>query len=301
MNIAIRMAAWVALATGIGMATALAFAKPQGAGSESRPGSGNTGGFPVDMQFSTDRLWDDGKAEIAIYAATRTIYGKVRKYEWISLTVKEEMDPRQFVKSDVPGAPGNLPVLKCNIVQRIETENYPYHFLTSVFVDRLDPRRCIKETSASQEWCGNTFQSIVTNGAGAVMHYHSYWDGEGDGSRDVGAPPGGVMEDALPLALRGSQLVPGVVYPFPMFPSRMSTKIAGAAWVVATVVLQGEETLRTPAGVIECERFEVSLPGSRRDHYWIEKAMPRALVRFEQPGLDGRSGVLQSRERRAYW
>lgn len=239
----------------------------------------------------------------------RRIYGKDRKYELAMITVKEDFDGAQLVKSDEPGGPANLPVFKLNLFQRIETDNYPYQLLTSCFVTRDDPRLFVKETHGSQEWCGNTFQEIVLSkektrdGAGRMeLRWHSYWDGEADGERSFDIPANGLLEDALFITLRAAKLETGQEVPVRLFPSRISSKVGRPDWRDAVVVATGDETLEVGGEPIETQRIEVRhAAGARVDRFWIEKAFPRAVVRFEQPGLDGRSGMLKNRERYAYW
>lgn len=257
--------------------------------------------LPIDPEWSASRLWDDGQAEVARYDAKRTIYGKPRAYELAAVTVKEEFDPAQRVKSDRAEPPASLTVMKLNLVQRIETENYPYNFLTSVFVERADPRRFVKETHGSQEWCGNSFQELVADGGALELRYHSYWDGEGDGTRRFERPADGVLEDALFLVLRAAKLEAGKAYPVKLFPSRISSKVGDPKWRPATIAEVGEEAVSVEGAPIEAVRVEVRHEGGRVDSYWIEKAFPRSVVRFDQAGLDGRSGILKNRARYAYW
>ncbi len=261
-------------------------------------------GLPIDAAWAADALWDDGLAEVARYDAVRTIYGKPRRHELVAITVKEDLDPRLLVKSDDRAALDVRPVLKLNLFQRIETESYPYHFLTSVFVERADPRRFVKETSSSQEWCGNTFQELLAVDGETRLAFHSYWDGEGDGESRFPNPADGILEDGLLVALRAAKLAPGSEARVRLFPSRIDNKVTrhgSPAWTAATIAAVGEEIVETEAGALDTIRFEVRHEGGRTDRYWVEKAPPRIVVRFDQSGLDGRSGTLKNRSRSAYW
>ncbi|MBL8693049.1 MAG: hypothetical protein JNJ88_03040 [Planctomycetes bacterium] len=257
--------------------------------------------LPVDAQWSTSRLWDDGLAEVARYDATRTIYGKERRFELVSVVVKEELDRKLLVKSDRPGAAENLEALKLNLTQRIETENYPYHFLTSVFVERADVRRFVKETNGSQEWCGNTFLEVLAAPSGVLLRWHSYWDGEGDGERTMERPANALLEDGLWLALRAAKLEAGKEHAVQLLPSRIQTRLGETSWVPATVVLAGREDVEVPAGKFTANRYEVRFSGGRVDRYWVDHEMPHAMLKVEQPALQGRSAALRELKRWAYW
>ena len=50
--------------------------------------------------------------------------------------------------------------------------------------------------SSSQEWCGNTFKSIIDDGVNFELWFHSYWNGQGDNGHDLRRDI--CLEDALP-------------------------------------------------------------------------------------------------------
>src|SRR4051812_20409431 len=66
-------------------------------------------------------LWNDGRAEVAVYDAERMMDGTPRQFKETLITQKT---------SDV---------FKLNDVQSFDADNYPYHYLASVLVnaDRL--------------------------------------------------------------------------------------------------------------------------------------------------------------------
>ena len=47
--------------------------------------------------WRTDPAWDDGKAEVCVYEATRTIYAQERRYLATAYTDKERADPASTV------------------------------------------------------------------------------------------------------------------------------------------------------------------------------------------------------------
>lgn len=253
-----------------------------------------------DAAWARDPLWDDGQAEVSLYDARRPQYGKVESYEAVFIVVKEDFTPQLYVKADPPleGKP-LLPVLKLNAVHSYSTPNYPYHFLASVFVRRDDPTALVKLTVGSQEWCGNTFKEVTTWGARPELIYHSYWDGQGDGSRPLDLRAGDLLEDQLPLTLRGLAFRPGLEFRRRLLPSLISNKLPKSPeFVEATITVVGEEPVATPAGRFPAWKVKVETPDWQQT-WWFEKAAPHTLLKMESS--DARSWLLRARTRKPYW
>ncbi|MFQ5817309.1 MAG: hypothetical protein ACE5H2_05040 [Terriglobia bacterium] len=253
-----------------------------------------------DASWSQAALWDDGQAEVGLYEARRPQYGKLRRFEALLIVVKEDFNPKLHVKADPPYAgKALLPVLKLNFVQSYWTENYPYHFLTSVFVRRDDPTRLVKLTTSSQEWCGNTFKEVKAWRRPAELVFHSYFDGEGDGVRQLDLRPGDLLEDQLPLALRGLRFAPGVRVRTRLYPSIVSNSLRmPLAFRAAEIRVVGEEVVRTPRGRAQAWRVEVEA-GKLKQTYWFASAEPHELLKMESS--DGRELVLKQLTRKPYW
>ena len=248
-----------------------------------------------DASWSADPQWSDGLAEVAHYAARRVQYGKPRDYEAVLITVSEDFNRAYFAKAEPPYAGKNLqPVLKLNIVAKYDTENYPYSYLTSVFVDRKDPTALVKLTNSSQEWCGNTFKELKNWVGKAELVYHSYWDAEGDGALPLDWRAGDLAEDQLPVSLRGLRFSPGLELKTRVLPSLISNAVRKVALVPATLRVESEERI---AGM-DAWRVKVAF-GELQQTYWFEKGAPHILVKFTSS--DGREWTLKSRSRRAYW
>ena len=65
-------------------------------------------------------------------------------------------------------------------------------------------------------------------GGDGFLIFHSYFDGEADGSDDLTMPADGVLEDVLPILLRGWQgafLPPGQKKSVPFLPSLLSSRL----------------------------------------------------------------------------
>ena len=259
------------------------------------------GGQELSAAWARPRLWDDGLAEVALYDARRPQYGKIESYEAVFIVTKEDFNPQLNVKADTPYAGKQLlPVLKFNAYHSYWTANYPYHFLLSAFVRRDDPSQLVKLTLGSQEWCGNTFKLVRPASAGrAQLVYHTYWDGEGDGTRALEVRAGDLYEDQLPVALRGLRFATGTEVRRRIVPSLIGNSARGGLEPVEAVMrVTGEETLATPAGRIAAWRVSVERTGLEQT-WWFEKAAPHMLVKMESS--DGRAWTLKSRTRKAYW
>ncbi|MBI4467052.1 MAG: hypothetical protein HY656_06470 [Acidobacteria bacterium] len=253
-----------------------------------------------DSAWARDSLWDDGQAEVALYAARRPQYGKIEAYEAVFIVVKEDFSPQLYVKADPPyEGKSFLPVLKLNAVHSYWTANYPYHFLASVFVRRDAPAALVKLTVGSQEWCGNTFKEVRTWGGRPELVAHTYFDGEGDSVRRLDLRPGDLLEDQLPLALRSLRFQPGLRLERRVFPSLISNNLRRPFEPLnAAIEVVGEEAVSTPAGRLPAWKITVQL-GELQQTWWFEKAAPHALLKMESS--DGRAWQLKARTRKPYW
>jgi hypothetical protein len=250
--------------------------------------------------WARDPLWDDGQAEVALYDARRPQYGKIVSYEAVFIVVKEDFNPRLNVKADPPYEGKTLlPVLKLNAAHSYWTDNYPYHYLLSVFVRRADPSGLVKLTLGSQEWCGNTFKQVSVAGGRVELHSHSYFDTEGDATRPLDLRPGDLLEDQLPLALRGLRFAPGLELAFRLLPSLLSNNLrAPVEHRPALLKIDGEERLATPAGNFAAWKLRLTA-GELTQTWWFEKAAPHTLLKMDSS--DGRAWLLKARTRKPYW
>jgi len=262
--------------------------------------------IPLETEWSRSPVWDDGLAEVAVYDAHRTVYGVQRDFETVMLTVKEEMALKEGVKADPPYEGRDLTtVLKMNLVSRIPTENYAYDYMTSVFVEREDPRVLLKLAQSSQEWCGTTFKEIVAfGGALPRLIFHSYFDGQGDGSVPLPIDRATLPEEQLLLVMRAaSRPASGTASGFRVYESLVTNSARAPVPRALSARWGGREEIRTPAGTFVTDRIDLVTEGGAEDtvamSFWIEAEGRRALVRFVSG--DGRSLTLKSITRRAYW
>jgi len=258
------------------------------------------GGLPVDPAWAADPSWDDGLAEVSVYAAERVIEGATRKHEVRMIVVKEDFAADAHVKADPPlGNRALTTVLKLNLVATVPAGNYPYQFLTSVFVRRDDVRRLVKATSGSQEWCGNVFKEIVTWDGPPRVHFHSYFEGQADGERPLALGSDGLLDEQLLVALRSISLPDGESLRLRVADSLTLSPLSPREVRDATLAAAGTEGVETPLGRRTSRRYELRRAGGMESTYWVEAAAPRSILRLESS--DGTRMLLRERTRRAYW
>jgi len=251
--------------------------------------------------------WGDGKAEINGYRLTQPRYGAPRAGTAIFICVTEDFTDTLRVKAD-PGKhpPSDVyPVLKLNAVRHFQTGVYDYKVMTSTFA-RVAPGWPIAKVSfASEEWCGNTYHQLLPRGTRIAGVFHSYFDGEADGTEDLPLPGDGVMEDALPIALRGWQgdyLGAGQAKTVPFLPSLLRTRLdhQPLRWGRATIARSATSSPRvTPAGRFQVSTWSVDVEGGGRLTFEFETQAPYRLIRFTGPHDE--EAVLLGTSRLAYW
>lgn len=238
--------------------------------------------------WAANALWDDGLAEVATYTAERVIYDKTRHFDYVLITVKEDFNKAYDVKTDNYDREDLFPVMKVNQFCRIPTENYPYHFMTSLFFRRANPVNIHKLTSSSQEWCGQTFKSITPKGNRLQFAYNSYWDGQGTGKMTL--DKGLLFEDQLPYTLRSLKFREGLTF---------SAALAG---LVQTSKASAPEIFAATFAVKKAGgdwQVSVQLGPGKRNTYLFAATYPHVLLR--QQTWDGRNLQLKEVKRYAYW
>lgn len=252
------------------------------------------------LDWAGDKLWDDGKAEVAIYDAARVIYNKPRYFDYVFILVKEDFNKEYRVKTDDYQRDDLYPVMKVNQFADIPTDNYPYHFLTSIFYRRENPIQVHKYTNSSQEWCGNTFKLLQEKGSQFEYTFHSYWDGQGDDTKMLDATP--LLEDQLPYTLRTLKFADGLSFSLPVYNTQISSRtdppiVYNAEFSVAE--LEAIDSL--PGGLPKQNAWVVSvkLDEEKNNQYIFTQDYPNILV--EMTAWDGRKLRLKSYERDVYW
>ncbi|MBC8043355.1 MAG: hypothetical protein IAF08_07905 [Rhizobacter sp.] len=256
----------------------------------------------MNLNWANDSLWDDGAAEVARYAAERITGGKVRRFEYAFLTVKEDFLVKEdyatelLVKSDNITGMNFLRAMKVNLFARIETDEYPYHFLTSIFLRRDNPAVMFKLTHSSQEWQGNTFKELLQFERAAKLIYHSYWEGEGDGKQELGTYI--LTEDQLPFSLRALAFSDTLKVKQRILETLITNKVGTPQLYDAAIEVKAPEQLRIDSTMRMAWRVEVLLAPAKKNIYWFDKAAPNLLLKHT--AWDGRKLDLKSVSRYNY-
>lgn len=243
-------------------------------------------------QWAMNAWWDDGLAEVATYAAERVIYDKVRTFDYTFITVKEDFNKAYNVKTDSYARNDLFPVMKVNQFCRIPTDNYPYHFMSSLFFRRQQPLYLHKLTSSSQEWCGQTFKAVTRAGNRYQFAYNSYWDGQGAGKMNL--DKGILFEDQLPYTLRSVKFTEGLSFSAVVAGLLQNSKANEPEMYPASFRVRQEQVAGKPVW-----RVTVALTPGKQNSYWFAAAYPHILLR--QQTWDGRSLQLKTVKRYAYW
>jgi hypothetical protein len=251
--------------------------------------------------------WGDGKAELNGYQLEQPRYGALRDGTAVLVFVTEDLSDTLRVKAE-PGkhpAADVYPVMKLNAVRHFRTGIYEYNVMTSAFL-RVAPGWPVAKVSfSSQEWCGHVWHQLVPRRGRLGGVFHSYFDGEADGTDDLDFPSDGLLEDALPILLRGwngEYLKPGESRTVPFLPGLLQARVLHRplAWTTATVERAVEaRSVTVPAGRFEVSRYTVTTVDGRSLGFDVEAAPPYRLVR--QTGPDGEELALRGSTRLPYW
>jgi hypothetical protein len=251
--------------------------------------------------------WGDGKAELNGYALKQPRYGAVRSGTSVLIFVTEELSDTLRVKADPGKHPASdvFPVMKLNAVRDFQTGIYDYNVMTSAFL-RVAPGWPVAKVSfSSQEWCGHVWHQIVPRDGRLSGFFHSYFDGEADGTDNLAFPKDGVLEDVLPVLLRGWNgvyLKPGERRTVPFLPSLLWARLnhRPLAWTTARLArAAATRSVTVPAGRFDVSSYTVDTADGRTLRLEIESAPPYRLVR--QSGPDGEELSLKGSTRLPYW
>lgn len=239
--------------------------------------------------WAMDKLWEDGQAEVAHYNAEMVVYGKVRTFDNVFITVKEEFNKEWKVKTNDYKRDDLFSVMKVNKFARFETENYPYHYLTSLFFKREVPTELYKMTHTGQEWCGNTFKQFLLNNGQYEYDYNSYFDGTGQGKMQINEVDI-LWEDQLSYALRALRFEDGLSFDYKVLESQIDTKARiPLIYDARFSVFRSEDHWKV----------EVKLNQERTNEYVFDTNYPNILL--EQKSWNGYNLKLDSVSRYQYW
>ena len=251
--------------------------------------------------------WGDGKAELNGYRLTQPRYGAKRSGTAVYVFVTEDFSDSLRVKAESGGHPeGDVtPVMKLNAVRDFSTGIYDYNVMTSTFLRTKRGWPVSKVSFSSQEWCGHVWHQIIPREGRVDGVFHSYFDGEADGTEKLEMPADGVFEDALPVILRGWKgafVEEGGSRTVRFLPSLLHARLTHTAleWTTARISRASKtESVSVPAGRFEVSMRTVEVEGGRTLTFAIEARPPYRLVR--QTGADGEELALLGSARLAYW
>ncbi len=242
-----------------------------------------------DPSWRRAALWDDGRAEFCAYEVTWARYGHHFPGRALLILVKEPWAPDLEVKADRP-RPDGFDVLKLNHVRDVATGIYTYHQMASVYL-RRDSGALRKLAATSSEACGVSTAEVVRG----RLDTHSYFDGQGDRSRDY--PAGALPQDGLPAHLRDF-----VAGPAPeeltVFPSLLFGRFGDLRPATYRLERRPAAPVEVPAGRFTGVELRL-VHGDRFLSYTFEEAPPHRLLRFADH--EGTTYRLAKGERLAYW
>jgi len=254
--------------------------------------------------------WADGKAELSGYALTEPRYGEPREGTAVMIFVTEDFSDSARVKADPGKHPKSdvYPVMKLNFVRDFQTGIYDYNLLSSTFARtewRGEPWPVVKTSFSSQEWCGHVYQQWLVRGGKLEGTLHSYFDGEGDATPELPFPDGGVMEDAVPIlvrGLRGDWLSAGATKTVPFLPSAQRARLLHkpATWGEATIKRAAATSkVASALGSVDAFTYTVEERGGDTTTWTIEAAAPHRILAWQSSS--GESGKILGSARLPYW
>ncbi len=248
--------------------------------------------------------WQDGKAELDGYRYRLTRYGEERQGTAVMIYVTEPFSEVKRVKVDHPGKgrQDTFEALKVNFVRDFQTGIYDYGTMVSLFVRSRDLSP-VKITFSSAEWCGHVYEEMLYEKHHVADHSSSYFEGE-SGLRRLALRDKGITEEELLVRLRelrGDWLQGGERRTVPFLSSAFYRRLTHTPllWTEATIERsRGTESVAVPAG-----RFETSLYTVRTHDYgrvgrfWVERAHPHRIVRWEWRPAERQKGGTAGAER----
>lgn len=245
-------------------------------------------------EWANNKLWYDGLAEVATYDAQKTVYKKQRNFDYTYITVAEDFNKKFRVKTDDYKRKDLYKVMKLNAFASIKTENYPYHYLSSMFFYFDKPWEMDKMTTSSQEWCGNTYKEYLNNSNQYLMKYHSYFDEEGDGEQKIASET--LFEDQLSYTLRTLKFKEGLNFDAKILESQITNKVGKLKIYDAKLKIEdGDNDILDKA----TWKVTVTLEPNKNNIYYFEKSYPNLLLK--QNTWDGLNLTLKQTSRYAYW
>jgi hypothetical protein len=258
------------------------------------------------------KTWGDGQAELNGYNLTYPRYGQARKGTAVAIFVTETFAKEGRVKSDPGRRPpaAEVPVMKLNLVRNFQTGIYDYNNMLSAFVALAEVGGRAyglpsKISFSSQEWCGHVYSQLLFDDRLIRQSSHSYFDGEGDATRDIEIEPLATTEDALLLWARGMAwpyTAAGASDTVQLISSLERARTSHVPAKVITAELHAgnqPEKLRVPAGAFNVHVRTAKLSDETVWTYYVEADAPYRIVKWESS--TGERAELLGSDRMKYW
>lgn len=146
-------------------------------------------------------FWDDGKAEVAVYEATRFHYGSLYPSKVTLYLVKEPFSMSEFVKSNSSKDPESIEAIKLSHEITTPTGVYTYHQMHSTFWEK-NSGRLLKFSLNHHEACGSTFKRGVRRGQVLDIEAFTYWAGQAQIKEEIRMEDSVWLMEELPLKAR---------------------------------------------------------------------------------------------------
>jgi hypothetical protein len=230
-------------------------------------------------------FWNDGKAEVSIYAAQRFHYGRLYPSEVRHYLVKEPFSLKEFVKSDDPSSPDTVTAIKLNQTFSTPTGTYDYQQMHSTFWDQQSGQ-LLKFAMSHHEACGASYKQGEVHEGQLDVRGSTYW--QGDAAFDTSTPisPLTWLYEELPLQTR---ILVADQLPAPtdlkIIPPMVHSKAGSFQPQPATLEIDGTKVTVTHPGGTDVLTFSPD---------W-----PHVLQSWQQ--ADGGSLTLKKSMRLAYW
>lgn len=189
---------------------------------------------------------------------------------------------------------------KLNVVQSVNTKNYPAHNLTSVFVSGNAVQSVVKIVASLQEWMGTSVKMYQANleGTGGTWSWQTPSANAESSTAALALQKDDYFEDQLPLSLRSLPFKEGFEKKIRLWDSFTTNKSSAPAVVESLIKVTRLDTIHCHAGGIPCWVVTVKT-ASGENRFWFEKKEPNILVKMET--ADGRKRLLYGRARWSYW
>jgi len=258
--------------------------------------------LPVDADFLTADVWNDGQAEVAFYQIERTQdhYGRPADQSFLAGTYLVKQEFSREAMSKVTDGSG-VSAFKSALFYEFESGSYQYkrNWVVNARQSDLAP---LKQSFTSFDWCSNRFEEMRYAAEGSV-EYEMRSDDYGNAERTLDGAPDAVPPALVPLLVRSLSLEGDASATF-------SVLRPDAEPVSVTATHDGTEPLEVAGRQRKAERITLTYDApvaspvgeqtGTTETYWLGTGGARLLLKMS--GDDGRYTMTLVEELRTpYW